>query len=74
MKISNRENVSLHDCLFKNRENYNKWAPMFYLEFVKVHSNRIGKVAGVMTPHLVNVEDELDKEFFSWLQRKGITL
>ncbi len=74
MKISSIENVSLHDRLFNDRENYNKWAISFYEDFVKVHSKRIGRVAGVMTPSLISIDDDLKEEFFLWLQGKGIRI
>ena len=32
MKISSTENIDLHDKLFKNWDNYDKWAP-FLKEF-----------------------------------------
>ncbi len=72
--ISSIENVSLHDCLFKDRANYIKWVSSFYEDFVKVHSKRIGRVAGVMTPNVLNIDDEIKGEFFSWLQGKGVRL
>ncbi len=73
MKITSQENVSLHDSLFTNRENYYKWAP-FFPEFIKIHTTRIGRVAGIMTPNMVNIDEELNGEFIKWLQGKGIKL
>ena len=73
MKVGH-ENRSLHDALFRNRANYEKWAPYFYDEFVKKYSNDGSRVAGVMTPSMVNVNDSCTMQFFEWLRSKGIPL
>ena len=70
MKITSTENISLHDAFFGNRSNYDKWAPYFYQEFVKTMSG--GRIAGVMTPEMVNIDDAYVNEFIEWLKSKGI--
>ena len=72
MVISNKENQDLHAILFENKENYYKWASCFYDEFVLIYSELSGSIAGVMTPNLVRIDEDVKKEFFQWLEEKGV--
>ncbi len=72
MIISPTENTELHQLLFENWENYDRWAPFFYEEFVKVKSIENGRWVGVMTPAMVNVHDSVADAFMLWLKSKGI--
>ena len=74
MVISNKENQDLHAILFENKENYNKWASRFYDEFVLIYSELSGSIAGVMTPNLVRIDEDVNKEFFQWLEEKGVNV
>ena len=74
MVISNKENQDLHAILFENKENYNKWASRFYDEFVLIYSELSGSIAGVMTPSLVRIDEDVKKEFFQWLEEKGVNV
>ena len=74
MVISNKENQDLHAILFENKENYNKWASCFYDEFVLIYSKLSGSIAGVMTPNLVRIDEDVKKEFFQWLEEKGVNV
>jgi len=33
-----------------------------------------GLVAGVMTPNLVRIDEDVKKEFFNWLEEKGVNI
>ncbi len=70
MKISPTENTELHQLLFENWENYDRWAPYFYEEFIKPQSLRLGRLAGVMTPNMINIADELKETFTEWVFTK----
>ena len=72
MRISKNENIEWYKILFEDWNNYDKWAPYFYKEFVWENSKKV--IAGVMTPSTVNVNDCLDHEFVSWLNEKGINI
>ena len=74
MVISKKENQDLHAILFENKENYNKWASCFYDDFVVVYSELNGSIAGVMTPNLVRIDEDVKKEFFQWLEEKGVNV
>ena len=74
MVISIKENQDLHAILFENKENYNKWASCFYDEFVMVYSELNGSIAGVMTPNLVRIDEDVNKEFFQWLEEKVVNV
>ena len=74
MVISNKENQNLHKILFDNKENYYKWASCFYDEFVLIYSKLSGSIAGVMTPNLVRIDEDVKKEFFQWLEEKGVNV
>ena len=58
----------------KNKENYNKWASRFYDDFVLVYSELNGSIAGVMTPNLVRIDEDVKIEFFQWLKEKGVNI
>ena len=47
MIISKDENIVLHNILFEDYNNYNKWAP-FFPEFVRENSK--GVLAGELSP------------------------
>jgi hypothetical protein len=64
----------LHKILFDNKDNYYKWASCFYDEFVLVYSEWNGSIAGVMTPNLVRIDEDVKKEFFNWLEEKGVNI
>ena len=70
MVISNKENQDLHAILFENKENYNKWASRFYDDFVLVYSELNGSIAGVMTPNLVRIDEDVKKNSFNGLKKK----
>ena len=70
MVISNKENQDLHAILFDNIENYNKWASCFYDDFVVVYSELNGSIAGVMTPNLVRIDEDVKKNSFNGLKKK----
>lgn len=72
MRITKNENADLHKVLFEDWSNYEKWAPFFYKEFVKENSIKV--IAGVMTPSIINVNDNLDEKFIAWLKEKGINI
>ena len=72
MRITKNENAVLHKILFEDWDNYEKWAPFFYKEFVKENSIKV--IAGVMTTSIINVNDSLDEEFIAWLKEKGINI
>ena len=74
MVISNKENQDLHAILFENKENYYKWASCFYDEFVLIYSELSGSITGVMTPNLVRIDEDVKKEFFQWLEEKGVNV
>ena len=74
MVISNKENQNLHKILFDNKENYYKWASCFYDEFVLIYSELSGSIAGVMTPNLVRIDEDVKKEFFQWLEEQGVNV
>ena len=74
MVISNKENQDLHAILFENKENYNKWTSCFYDDFVLVYSELNGSIAGVMTPNLVRIDEDVKKGFFQWLEEKGVNV
>ena len=74
MVISNKENQNLHKILFDNKENYYKWASCFYDEFVLIYSELSGSIAGVMTPNLVRIDEDVKKVFFQWLEEKGVNV
>ena len=74
MVISKKENQDLHKILFDNKENYYKWASCFYDEFVLVYSELNGSIAGVMTPNLVRIDEDVKIEFFQWLEEKGVNV
>ena len=74
MVISNKENQDQHAILFENKENYNKWASRFYDDFVLVYSELNGSIAGVMTPNLVRIDEDVNKEFFQWLEEKVVNV
>jgi len=74
MVISKKENQDLHKILFDNKDNYYKWASCFYDDFVLVYSELNGLVAGVMTPNLVRIDEDVKKEFFNWLEEKGVNI
>ena len=74
MVISNKENQDLHAILFENKENYYKWASCFYDEFVLIYSELSGSITGVMTPNLVRIDEDVKKEFFQWLEEKGVNI
>ncbi len=74
MIISPTENTELHQLLFENWENYDRWAPYFSQELVKVHSIESGRLVGVMTPAMVNVHDSVADAFIAWLKSKGIVV
>ena len=70
MVISNKENQDLHAILFDNIENYNKWASRFYDDFILVYSELNGSIAGVMTPNLVRIDEDVKKNSFNGLKKK----
>lgn len=70
MVISKKENQDLHAILFENKENYNKWASCFYDDFVVVYSELNGSIAGVMTPNLVRIDEDVKKNSFNGLKKK----
>ena len=74
MVISNEQNQNLHTILFDNKENYYRWASCFYDEFVTYYSELNGSIAGVMTPNLVRIDEDVKKEFFQWLEEKGVNV
>jgi len=74
MRISKDENPDFYEKLFGDIGKYEQWAPFFYPEFVTKYSRMKGVVAGVMTPSLVNINDNLINEFEIWLSSKDIFL
>ena len=74
MVISTKENQDLHKILFDNKDNYYKWASCFYDDFVLVYSELNGSIAGVMTPNLVRIDEDVKIEFFQWLEEKGVNV
>lgn len=74
MRISKDENPDFYEKLFGDIDKYEQWAPFFYPEFVTKYSRMKGVVAGVMTPSLVNINDNLINEFEIWLSSKEIFL
>ena len=74
MVISTKENQDLHKILFDNKDNYYKWASCFYDDFVLVYSELHGSIAGVMTPDLVRIYEDVKIEFFQWLEEKGVNV
>ena len=74
MVISKEQNQNLHTILFDNKENYYRWASRFYDDFILVYSELNGSIAGVMTPNLVRIDEDVKKEFFQWLEEKGVNV
>ncbi len=72
MIISSTENTSLHNIMFDNSENYDKWAPYFYEEFIKPNSISSSRLTGVMTPAMVSIDDSFASAFIQWLKEKGV--
>lgn len=70
MVISTKENQDLHKILFDNKDNYYKWASRFYDDFVLVYSELSGSVAGVMTPNIVRIDEDVKKNSFNGLKKK----
>lgn len=48
MKINPTENIELHDKLFKNWDNYEKWAP-FLIEFQQQYNSKCKGVPAVFS-------------------------
>ena len=69
MKISSTENNDLHDKLFKNWDNYDKWAP-FLIEFQQQYNSKCKGVPGLLGPTFLYVNDELKDEFLAWINTK----
>lgn len=69
MKINPTENIELHDKLFKNWDNYEKWAP-FLIEFQQQYNSKCKGVPAVLGPTFLCVNDELKDEFLAWINTK----
>lgn len=74
MIISSKENAGLYEVLFKNWENYEKWAPYFQGEFLKEQSETIGRLAGFLLWSILKVDDACSQTFFEWLKNKGVPI
>ena len=71
MIISTDENIVLHNLLFEDYNNYNKWAP-FFPEFVHENSSK-GILAGILKPrHSVTINDIYVVRFMNFLKAKGV--
>lgn len=69
MIISKNENIVLHNILFEDYNNYNKWAP-FFPEFVRENSK--GVLAGELSPSSVTINDIFVVRFMNFLKAKGV--
>lgn len=70
MKISSIENIELHDKLFKDWDNYDKWAP-FLKEFQQQYKDKCkGLPAGLLGVDILFVNDEMKDEFMTWVNHK----
>lgn len=70
MKISPKENVELHDKLFKNWDNYDKWGS-FLKEFQQQYKGKCNGVPAVqLGVNMLYVNDELIDEFLAWVNNK----
>ncbi len=74
MTISKKEHQTLHEVLFGDMATYFKWAPFFNKEFVKLHGETDGVIAGVMTTSLVRIDNDYKDIFFRWLAEKGVNV
>ena len=64
MKISSTENIDLHDKLFKNWDNYDKWAP-FLIEFQQQYNSKCKGVPAVLGPTFSICERRTERRVFS---------
>jgi hypothetical protein len=70
MKISSTENIDLHGKLFKNWDNYDKWAP-FLKEFQQQYKYKCnGIIPALLGVDMLFVNDELKEEFLEWVNQK----
>lgn len=69
MIISKDENIVLHNILFEDYNNYNKWAP-FFPEFVRENSK--GVLAGELSPSSVTINEIFVVRFMNFLKAKGV--
>ena len=70
MIISTDENIVLHNLLFEDYNNYNKWAP-FFPEFIRENSSK-GILAGELSPSSVTINDIFVVRFMNFLKAKGV--
>lgn len=69
MTISRDENIVLHNILFEDYNNFDKWAP-FFPEFVRENSK--GVLAGQLSPNSVTINDIYAVKFMNFLKAKGV--
>ena len=70
MIISKDENIVLHNILFEDYNNYEKWAPHFP-EFIRENSSK-GILAGQLSPNSVTINDIYVVKFMNFLKAKGV--
>ena len=73
MRISSKENIDLWEKLFRNEENYNRWAPHLK-EFICDAAGRCHCVGAALTMSELTVNEPALELFFDWLREKNVEI
>ena len=73
MRINKLYNTDMWDALFENKENYYKWAGKFSA-WNQEMSHKHGKLAGVMAPASLIINDDCARDFENWVRELGVEI